>query len=127
MTITAGAERRIRHVARGVGVVGVVIALVTVAGVVLTGFQREAAQASRHPWEASARLEARRGPGGSVWEAEGSARITLPAELLDRPIGMQLLEEVPETVFVYLGDDVADSRPRFLGSVDEYQAAPVAA
>lgn len=127
MTITAGADRRIRNVARGVGVLSVVIALVTVAGVVVTGLEREAEQQSRNPWDEAAPLEAQREPGGAVWAAEGSARITLPAELLDRPIGVRLLNEAQETVHVYLDDDVADTRPSFLGSAVEYEPLPLAA
>lgn len=127
MTIPLGAERRIRDVARGVGALGVAIALATIAGVVLPGIERELEQEARNPWREPAPLEAQREPGGTVWAAEGSARITLPDELLDRPIGVRLVDEVDDTVYAYLGDAVDGDRPFFLGSVHEYEAMPFAA
>lgn len=126
-TTTTPAEHRIRNVARVVGVLSFVIAIATISSVVMTGVERELNEQSRNPWREAVPLEAQREPGSSVWTAERSARITLPAELRGRPIELQMVDETEVVVYAYLDNGVADDRPSLLGSVSDHAAMPIAA
>lgn len=126
MTITAEADRRIRRVTRGVGALSVVIALAAVAAVVVPGVERDLDRAASSPWRDADPLEAQREAGGLVWAAEGSARITPPAELTDRPVELRLLDGEHDKVQVHLGDASGDSSPPFVGTLFADSSLPLA-
>jgi hypothetical protein len=127
MVLTVEAGDRIRAFTRGMAVLSAVVALATVAAVVLPAVERQASDEVRRPWEAESAVDAAREPGGSVWGAEGSARIVLPEELRGRPIELRVVEADDDGLEVLLGDASApDDWPRYLGSVWEGLPLPAA-
>lgn len=127
MKIAPDADRRIRRIAGRVGVVGGGIALATALVVVpRISLGPDPAQ---EPWERDRPVDATwaRDPLRMVWEAEGSARLSLPAALADRPLALQLREAVPDMVLAYLGDQEPAHRPHFLGSVHAGEELPFVA
>jgi hypothetical protein len=128
MTDPLAGDRRIRRFTRGIAVLSAVIAFLTVGATVLPTVDRENSRQTQRPWVTEGPAHAEREAGGSVWSAAGSARVTLPDELRDRPIELRYLEAGDDGIQAWLGDvRTLDSAPEYLGNVWESQPLPMAA
>jgi hypothetical protein len=127
MSYPHAADHRIRRYTRGITVLGAVIAVMTVGAVVLPTVERENSLQTQRPWTSENPVDAVREPGGGVWTASGSARVTLPEELRNRPIELVSVERSESDVQAYLGDASDPHRiPEYLGNIWDLEPTPIA-
>ena len=127
MSYPHAADHRIRRYTRGITVLGAVIAVMTVGAVVLPTVERENSLQTQRPWTSENPVDAEREPGGAVWSASGSARITLPEELRNRPIELGYVAAGDDGMQAYLADTRdPEHGPEYLGNVWDSMPLPIA-
>jgi hypothetical protein len=126
-TISPGADHRIRGYTRGVALVSAVVALATLAAVMLPAVERQRSLATERPWVGDERPVATRDGSAFVWTADGSARIVLPDALRGRAIELSLVDEDADDVEAWLGDETSTEPPRYLGGLWGTSPLPLAA
>src|SRR5690606_26787196 len=89
-----------------------------VVGVVAVGSSvaREADRGDRTPWQNDEVVHAEQ--NGDVWSSDGSALVTLPEELLGRPVRVTMSEERKSLSLRMLDDD---GLPVYFGSVFDWE------
>lgn len=127
MQLSAAAGTRIRRFSWGTALVVLAVAAALVATAVTPSVTRALHPEREHPWLGDPVAEATAEAGGTVWAAEGSARVALPDELRGQPLLVQLLDEHRGGVNLMLGDRRdPDGWPKFLRIAYDSSAYPIA-
>lgn len=115
VTVSDAAGRRIRRFSITLAIVVAVGALVGGVATIASSVAREAARGDRTPWQNDEVVHAER--DGDVWSSDGSALVTLPEELLGRPVRVTMSEE-RDSLSLYMLDD---GLPVYLGSAFDWE------
>jgi len=127
MHLSTAASTRIRRFSWVTALVVVAVVSALVATAVGPSVSRALHPEREHPWRGDPVVEATAEAGGTVWAAEGSARVALPEELRDRPLLVQLVGDDRDRVNLMLGDRrEPTSWPHFLRIAYDAWAYPIA-